>query len=286
MGIGGYAAAAIGASGAWSTSDGAASVGAPALAACKENGTEAGMEVTVLGSSGTYASAGDACAGYLFTSGAYRLLLDIGPGVLSNLQRHCAIPELDALVVTHAHPDHWLDLPGLRNALKYVFRRTGLPVIAPRDVIEQATALLGPEETPTFSFIEVADGAQLQQGPMALRFSATNHPGQTLATLVDDGRVRAAFSADTGPDWSMDTLGREPDLAIIESTYVEANLPSDGGLHLTASQAGAMGRLAAAKRLMVTHFLPGTDRHAAVTEATNSFGQPVTAAQPHLTVAV
>jgi ribonuclease BN (tRNA processing enzyme) len=244
------------------------------------------MDVTVLGSSGTYASTGDACAGYLFQVGGFRFLVDIGPGVLANLQRHCALTELDAVVITHAHPDHWLDLAGLRNALKYVFHRSGLEVLAPGDMVAQANGLIGADDASTLLYREVADGAEVPLGPVVLRFSATDHPGETLAVRVDDGSVTAIFSADTGPGWSPTEFGVGCDLALIESTYTDDNLPAEAVLHLTASQAGAKGREVAARRLVTTHFLPGTDRQVAAREATATFGQPVTTATPHLTVAL
>ncbi|HNH96176.1 MAG TPA: MBL fold metallo-hydrolase, partial [Microthrixaceae bacterium] len=69
------------------------------------------LAVTVLGCGGTFAGAGNACSGYLVRGGGTAVLLDCGPGVLSSLQHHLEPTELDAVVVSHSHPDHWGDVP-------------------------------------------------------------------------------------------------------------------------------------------------------------------------------
>ena len=73
------------------------------------------LRVTVLGSSGSYASADNPCTGYLLRSPEATVLLDAGPGTLGPLQRAIDLVDLDAIVLTHSHPDHWLEVPVLRN---------------------------------------------------------------------------------------------------------------------------------------------------------------------------
>ena len=84
--------------------------------------------VTVLGSSGSYASEDNPCTGYLLRSDEATVLLDCGPGTLGPLQREISLAELDAIVVTHCHPDHWLELPVLRNVFSYFEVVHHLPV--------------------------------------------------------------------------------------------------------------------------------------------------------------
>ena len=81
------------------------------------------LAVRVLGCSGSYAAAGGACTGYLVQSTGANVWLDAGPGTLSNLQRHARLGDLDAIVLTHAPPDHWLELPVVANALEWYERR-------------------------------------------------------------------------------------------------------------------------------------------------------------------
>ena len=72
------------------------------------------MRLTVLGRSPASPNPGEACAGYLVEGGGARLLVDIGPGVVAQLVRRHHPDELDAVVISHMHADHMLDLVTLR----------------------------------------------------------------------------------------------------------------------------------------------------------------------------
>ena len=65
-----------------------------------------------------------------------------GPGALAKAQRHIDLVDVDAIVLTHEHPDHWTDLPVARNAYRYVFDRVHLPVYATAGTIRPGGALL------------------------------------------------------------------------------------------------------------------------------------------------
>ena len=88
-----------------------------------------GLRLSVLGCDGTYAGPGGACSGYLVSSPTTHVWIDAGPGTLSRLQRHLALTDLDAVVISHEHPDHSGELPVLRNALRFMFGVSGLPVL-------------------------------------------------------------------------------------------------------------------------------------------------------------
>ena len=90
------------------------------------------FRVTILGSSGSYASVENPCSGYLVRSDGASVLLDAGPGTLGPLQREIDLGELDAIVLTHAHPDHWLELPVLRNVFLYFVRPVRTANAGPR----------------------------------------------------------------------------------------------------------------------------------------------------------
>ena len=116
------------------------------------------MELTVLGCSGSYgAPAGGACSGYLVRAGATVLWVDCGNGSFTNLQQHVHPEELTAVVITHSHPDHCVDLYGLHVMNKYGLERECLPVFAPEGVEKQLEGLVG-EWTNTFDWRLVGDG--------------------------------------------------------------------------------------------------------------------------------
>lgn len=107
------------------------------------------MELVALGTCSIYPGPGRACAGWLASSGAIRLLLDCRPGVLSMLQAQCAPDDLTAIFITHLHADHFLDLIPLRYAFKYgPFRRTRPDLYLPAGgavALLQSVAVLEPD---------------------------------------------------------------------------------------------------------------------------------------------
>ena len=117
-----------------------------------------GLSLTVLGCCGSYPGPGGACSGYLVRGAGTTIWLDAGSGTLANLQRHVGLTDIDAVVLSHGHPDHWSDVEGLRVALTYVIGRQGLPVFAPAGV----RRLLSEDPAPALDWHEVADGGRLR----------------------------------------------------------------------------------------------------------------------------
>ena len=234
------------------------------------------LTVTILGTNGSYPGPGGACSGYLVRGSGTTVWLDAGSGTLANLQQHIGLRDVDAVVLSHEHPDHWSDLEGFRVACAYVVERSGVPVYA--------TAGLGkrlfPGMEPTLDWNVVTDGDDVTVGGLGLRFSRTDHPPETLAVRVDaDGRS-LAYSADTGPGWSFEALGPGIDLALCEATYLADREGTLGG-HLSARQAGTMAREAGVGRLMLTHVWPVVDQSRSEEEGSAAFGRPVELAELH-----
>ena len=86
------------------------------------------LKVTVLGCSGSYANAGGACTGFLIQSPQANVWLDAGPGTLANLQDHIRLSDLTAIVLSHEHADHWLELPVVYNAIRHYVLCEPIPV--------------------------------------------------------------------------------------------------------------------------------------------------------------
>lgn len=241
------------------------------------------LTVTVLGSSGTCAGADNDCSGFLVRSPTTTLMLDAGPGTFSGLQRHVAPAQLDAVLVTHSHPDHWLDLPMIRNALKYVFRVDGVPLYTTQQTLDFAEEVTSEEGIgSTFVPQVITDGSELVIGDLTVRCSRTDHPVETLAVRIDHDGRSFAYTADTGPGWSLAELGAGIDLAISEATYLEGSQDA-APVHLSARQAGKFARDAGVERLVITHVLPTGSPSAAAAEAGDAYGAPVEVAEPHRT---
>ena len=236
------------------------------------------MELTVLGCDGSYAGVDGACSGYLVSAGETRVWVDCGPGTLANVQRHVPLAELTAIVISHAHPDHWVELPVVHNALRYFVERSGVPLFTTRETLRRFEVVKGAPLSETFSPHVIADGARFGIGALDFTASVTDHPVETLALRIEAGGRSLGYSADTGPGWSLDRLG-PVDLALCEATL----RPEQAGLapHLTTTQAGASARAAGAGRLVITHLPPGADTSACQAEATAAFGAEVEVATTH-----
>ncbi len=248
------------------------------------------MKVTVLGCAGTYAGPGEACSGYLVQSGGTTVLVDAGPGTLAALQEHVPITELDAIFCSHSHPDHWVEIPVLRNALRYVVHHEGVPLYSTAETLELITSVCHERVPPTLDMHAIGDGAEVKvgEGDSALLVGAarTQHPPETLAFCLDDGRSRVAYSADTGQDWSFTSLGGPVDVGICEATFRAGTDVAHSGrdVHMTARRAGEMSREAGVGQLVITHLLPGADRDGARLEAEAAYGAPVQVATSGLTI--
>ncbi len=234
-----------------------------------------GLSLTVLGCCGSYPGPGGACSGYLVRGAGTTIWLDAGSGTLANLQRHVGLTDIDAVVLSHGHPDHWSDVEGLRVALTYVVGREGLPVFAPAGV----RRLLSEDPTPALDWHEVADGGQAEVGGLRLAFSRTEHPIETLAVRVDGDDRSLAYSADTGPGWSFDALGSGIDLALCEATFLRDR--EGEAVHLSARQAATMARQCGVGRLVLTHLWPTIEPARSKEEAAAAYGAPVELARMH-----
>jgi ribonuclease BN (tRNA processing enzyme) len=238
------------------------------------------VELTVLGCSGSYgAPVGGACSGYLVRAGESVIWMDCGNGTFANLQQHVHPKDLTAVVITHAHPDHCVDIYGLHVLYKYGLHKNCLPVYAPEGVEKTLEALVG-EWTDTFDWKLVGDGARADIADTQLCFSRTDHPLPTNAVELAHGGKRLVYTADTGPGWSVEKFAAGADLVLSEATYQHDDIHAP--IHLSARQAGEAARAAQARRLMLTHLWPTIDPVASVEEGSEAFGHAVTLAAPHL----
>ena len=227
------------------------------------------LTVTVLGCSGSYAAPGGACSGYLVDDGTTRVWMDAGAGTLANLQRHVALADVDAVVLSHEHPDHWSDIEGWNNVLRFVLRRTGFPVYAPAGLRSRTYD----DTAPQMAWHDVADGDVVPVGTLTFAFSRTDHGPETLGMRVDANGGSIGYSADTGPGWSLEALGPGLDLALCEATM---DTDQEGTLqHLSARQAGASAREAGVTRLVLTHLWATVDPDRSRAEGSEAFGAPV-----------
>jgi ribonuclease BN (tRNA processing enzyme) len=242
------------------------------------------VDLTVLGCSGSFgAPGGGACSGYLLREGTTAVWVDCGNGTFGHLQEHLAVEDLSAVVITHGHPDHCVDIYGLHVLLRYGLERDHLPVFAP-DGLEKFLLSLVSDWGNAFDWRAVRDGDTSTVGDISLRFSRTDHPPPTYAVEATAAGRRLIYTADTGPEWSVDAFEPGAEVVLSEATYLHASRPAP--IHLSAKQAGAAAREANAQRLILTHLWPRIDPEAAAAEGAEAYGDAVTLAAPHMVTTI
>ncbi len=238
----------------------------------------------MLGGQGTWPDAGGACTGYLLRTDGFTLWIDLGTGTMANLQRHIGLLDVDAVVISHRHPDHLLDLfPYFYARLFHPEHPMGLPLYCPPGLVDGVTALLsdqgGAMVEKVFDVRAVEPGESFGVGPFRVRTAPMRHPVPTLGMRVEAGGVALAYSADTGPTDELVGLARDADLLLSEATWLEV----PGGaepLHLTAGQAGEHAARAGAAELVLTHVRwMNTDRDGGLERASTAFGKPAALAE-------
>lgn len=233
------------------------------------------LTLTVLGCSGSYAGPGGACSGYLVQAGGTTVAVDLGPGTFANLQAHVEPAALDAVVLTHEHPDHWLDLPVLRNAFRYVLDIRDVPVYGTAATERLATTLIE-ELDPTLVWHTLGPGEPVEIGGLRFRFGLTDHPVETLAVRAEAGGRTLLYSADTGPAWDPGDLGRDVDVLLCEASLRPEH--EDQVQHLSARQAGTLARTLGVGHLVLTHIVPGIDPDTQRAAAESAYGGDVSIA--------
>ena len=245
------------------------------------------LTLTVLGCSGSYAAPGNPCTGYLVRSEGAAVVLDCGPGTLGPLQEAIDLNEVTAIVTTHCHPDHWLELPVIRNVFIWFVPRSNVPVYgtAETQAMDQAITVMRSGKTDPLAWTVIDPSSELTVGDQRWSFALTDHPVETLAARVDSGGRSLAFSSDTGPGWDFRTLGEGIHVAVCDASH-GGEREGEGIPHMSAREAARAASVAGADRLLLTHLAPGCDPDAQLAEASEAFDGDVAVARPGLVLTV
>jgi ribonuclease BN (tRNA processing enzyme) len=238
------------------------------------SGTVGPVRLTVLGACGVWPDAGQACSGYLVEHDGFRLLLDVGYATVPRLLQRASADSVDAVFVSHGHPDHCADLnPLLRARSLRDDPAPPLPIYALPGALDAVLALDRPGMLDSaYRLHEFAAGDELSIGPFRAETRLLPHfLANAGIRLTADGRV-LAYTGDTGPSPEVVALARGADLLLAEATYVD-HVPEDSWRHLSsARQAGLQAAEAGVGHLVLTHLQPGTDREAARAAAADGYG--------------
>lgn len=221
------------------------------------------LRLRVVGSSPSVPRPNRACSCHLVRSRRTSVIFDIGTGSLGKLREHMDYTDLDGIVISHMHADHFIDLIPLRYGLKYgpLTRLDRLPLWLPPggEAMLRALCSTFPKESDHDFLDEVYDvreydpSAHLEIGDLTIRFAKTVHYIDCYAMRAEFQGASICYSADTAPSEAVEELARGCSLFLCESAL---GLSREEGLrgHLSATEAGEMAQRAGVRRLMLTHY--------------------------------
>jgi ribonuclease BN (tRNA processing enzyme) len=236
------------------------------------------VRVHVVGSSGTFPAPGRPAAGYVIEQDDTRVWCDAGPGTFMSLPMDSDL--IDAVVLSHQHPDHCTDVMAAYHA--WTFRpnpRDPVPVLAPQSVWDRVTQFVG-KDPDCFDFRPVWTGDEASFGELHVSFVETDHSVPTVGSRWEANNRTLFYTADTGPGGVWADRAKDVDVLLSEASYQEATKDQTYPQHLSAMEAGQIARRVGAHRLVLTHIPPYLDPDVSVAEAELAFDRPVRLAVP------
>jgi ribonuclease BN (tRNA processing enzyme) len=240
--------------------------------------------MTVLGGCGGWPAAGLACSGYLVEHDGFRLLIDPGYATVPRLLAVADPDAVDAVLVSHGHPDHCADLnPLLRARALRDNPAPALPVFAPAGALGPVLALDRPGTLDeAIALREFTPGDRLEVGPFGVGSWLLPHWVPNAGLRLEAGGRSLAYTGDSGPSPLLADLADGADIYLAEATY-PWQVAGDSARYLSsARQAGAVARQARAGRLVLTHLWPGTNPDESVRAAGRTYPGPIAVAVPGL----
>ncbi|CCO07951.1 MBL fold metallo-hydrolase [Desulforamulus hydrothermalis] len=248
------------------------------------------MKLTVLGCWAPYPRVSGACSGYLLQENNRNLLLDAGNGVLSRLLQHIDIQELDAVLLSHLHPDHLMDIYALRHAIEAAIREgrmdKPIPLYLPNGPAEDFDRITGFTNAFVINVIDrLPEPREVHVAGCRVKFVPAKHNLPAYSMLLE-GSKRFVYSGDTAYQEELIKLAAGADLFLCEASGLDSDMNYLQENHLTARQAGELARAAGAKRLVITHFYPEYVLSLLQRQAAEGFGRQVELAREGATLEV
>jgi ribonuclease BN (tRNA processing enzyme) len=242
------------------------------------------MRLIVLGACGAWPDVGQACSGFLVEHDGFRLLVDVGYAIVPRLLERVTADQVDAVFISHGHPDHCADLnPLLRARALRDDPAPALPVYALPGALDGVLALDRPGMLAgALNLREFSAGATLDIGPFraVTRLLPHSVPNAGLR-LTGNGSV-LVYTGDSSPSPEIADLAQCADLLLAEASYVD-HIPEDSRQSLSSARsAGQQATQANAGHLILTHLLPGTEHRAARAAASAEYDRDISVATPGL----
>jgi ribonuclease BN (tRNA processing enzyme) len=243
------------------------------------------MKLTVIGYWGAYPEVNEATSGYLLEHNEKKVLIDCGSGVLSKLQDYIKLEELDAVVISHYHADHFADLYCLQYATiisRHLETRVkplkifGLGNDQKFETLEYGSSCIA---------YPLNSGDTLEIEGLKFTFLDTEHPIPCVAMRIEaNGRV-LSYSGDSSWSENLIKIARSSNVFLCEcSLYSSGNAKVAG--HLTGEEVGKIASKAGVNQLILTHLPHFGDRKELIVEAQKHYNGKITLAKGGLAIEI
>ena len=240
-----------------------------------------GIRLTVVGCSGSYPGPDSAASCYLVQARCaedperiWTLVLDMGNGALGQLQRYVDPLKIDAVLISHLHADHCVDMTSYYVLRKYhpSGQLPRIPVYGPKGTNKRLAKAYDLPRKPGMreEFIFRVYNEPFRIGPFEVKPYEVDHPVPAYGMRITAHDKVLAYSGDTGPIPALLDLAADADLFLCEASFRHGD-PNPPSLHLTGHEAGEYAGKAGAKRLAVTHIPPWHDGDAIFAEAVDAY---------------
>ncbi len=220
-------------------------------------------------------------------SRTWRVLLDLGSGALGPLQQYLDPRDLDAVLLSHLHPDHFLDLCGLYVMIKYAPRQgpvRRVPVWGPAGTAVRLAQAYGLAPAGGMSaeldVREWQDGEPVLVGPLTVTPIRVEHPVPAYGLRVEVAGQVLAYTGDTDSCPALARLCRDASVMLADAAFVDG-VDEARGIHLSAGRAAQAAVTAGGvRRLVLTHLPPWVDPRVSERQARLVWSGPMNVAEP------
>jgi ribonuclease BN (tRNA processing enzyme) len=241
------------------------------------------MELIVLGAGPAYTDRpGSTGACYLVREGPAAILLDLGQGSFTRVFAEIEPSRLAAVLISHLHPDHFIDLVPFRHYLRYEFdppRR--IAVHADGRIAERLDGLHG---QPGFTAVAIdvvalAPGRRTI-GPFDVEAARVTHTDDSYAFRVSTGSRRGlVYTGDVGQASDVEPLLHPDDVLLAEVSF-GAGPALPGAQHLDGPAVGALARATRVGRVLLTHLQMGYPVDETIASVRATYDGPVVFVEP------
>ncbi|MDI3535768.1 MAG: hypothetical protein PWP16_387 [Eubacteriaceae bacterium] len=209
------------------------------------------MKLTVLGNTGPFPGPGGACSGYLLQVNNRRIVLDFGNGTFANLQKFHSIKDIDMIILSHLHPDHFSDIYVLRYALQNIGLK--MPLYAPSEPPLEAASLFYKD---IYQIKNISEALKIEIDDITISFKKMKHPVLDFAIKIETPQKTFVYTGDTTYIEELIDFSREADALLIDSAFLD---DTESLIHCCVKQACEIANKAQVKKLILTHFDPYGD---------------------------